>query len=84
VTIVVDWRCHYWVCLGSVLDKSTALNKQPKARKLHKGRRASVQILDKENIEENVLFSLRSLAGLPANQYACKGCRTVNNMTMEL
>jgi hypothetical protein len=42
-------------------------------------------MLDVDNvIEKNVLFSLTSLDRLLANQYAFKGCRTVNNMTMEL
>jgi hypothetical protein len=56
-----------------------------RVRKLQKGRRSNVTILDVDNIKENsVVFSLRSLARLLANKYACKGCRTVNNMTMEL
>jgi hypothetical protein len=52
---------------------------------LQEGRKRNVTLLDVDKVEEkNVLFLLRSLVWLLANQYACKGCRTVNTMTMEL
>ena len=66
-------------------DSSDVEEDDNRTKEYNAKRKKTSQILELDNIpDNNVLFSLRSLVTLLANQYACKSCRKATDMTMEL